>query len=163
MGIALSRRQFLRGDFRQRLAANRPPWSLPEAEFLARCTRCGDCLPVCETGILRAGDGGFPEVNFHAGECSFCRACVTHCPTGALNGDQPSPWTLTARIGDSCLARRGVLCRVCADPCPTTAIRFPATNAVGIPEISSQDCNGCGACVAPCPAQAITLMTEVQT
>ncbi|UCH52805.1 MAG: hypothetical protein JSW09_09415 [Pseudomonadota bacterium] len=42
-------------------------WEREEARFVAACTRCGDCLRVCPTSILRTGDGGFPQVDFMRG------------------------------------------------------------------------------------------------
>ena len=161
MSQVLSRRQFLRGEFRQDSTTQRPPWSRRPAEFFERCTRCGDCLAVCETGILVRGDGGFPEVRFDHGECTFCAACVERCSTGALVRTGAAPWRLTAVIGADCLAARGVVCQVCGDLCAARALRFPPRlGAASTPVLDGRACTGCGACVAPCPTRAITL-TEV--
>lgn len=43
----------------------------------ARCTRCGECLPVCEAGIN-------PIVQSCGIECDNCGKCVRHCPERAL-------------------------------------------------------------------------------
>jgi ferredoxin-type protein NapF len=158
MASSLSRRQFLRGDLSSRNLVVRPPWARAEAEFLARCTRCGDCAPVCATHIIELSDSGYPQVNFKNGECNFCGACARHCSTGALVHSDAAPWTLTARIGDGCLALRGVVCQVCAEHCTTRAIRFsPRLGAVAVPVLSMSACTGCGACVVPCPTQAIAM------
>lgn len=160
----LSRRQFLRGDVASRRRPVRPPWALAESEFLNRCDRCGKCQAACETGILVTGDGGYPQPDFFLGECSFCGACAAACPTGALHRSAARPWTLHAEFSDSCLAARGITCQVCADQCPTNAIRFPPRLApvTATPVLVLSACNGCGACVAPCPVRAVRMTTEVQ-
>lgn len=150
--------QFLRGDFAGRAAPQRPPWALPESEFLARCDRCGDCVSRCPATILIPGRGGFPEVDFSAGECLFCGDCVSACQPGALlqTADR-APWSLRAVIdADVCVAQRGVECRSCTDPCEPRAIRMRLqVGGAAIPEVNLTNCNGCGACYPVCPVQAI--------
>jgi polyferredoxin len=74
----------------------RPPGSVPEAEFLDLCIRCGECFKVCPGPVLHpAGlEHGFeglwtpiakPE---HAGCHQDCNFCTDVCPTGAI---QPLP------------------------------------------------------------------------
>ena len=153
-----TRRQFLRGRFAPRHTPLRPPWALDEEPFLAACTRCGDCVRACPQVIL-VEEGGYPRVEFGKGECTFCGDCVAACKAGALRRreNQP-PWRLLAIIGDGCLARRGVVCRSCGDVCATAAIRFrPQLGGSALPEVDPSRCNGCGGCVAPCPARAIAL------
>jgi len=159
MSGALSRRNFLRGRFSARGPLLRPPWAVAEADFSHLCTRCGDCSAACPTRIIAAGDGGYPTLDFGRGECSFCAACVAACPSGALQRQAAqSPWSLRATIGDSCLARRRVECRVCGDLCAAAAIRFlPAPGGPSLPLLDAACCTGCGACVAPCPVRAIVV------
>jgi len=161
----VSRRQFLRGKLSRRPTPLRPPWSGAERDFLVRCTRCGDCQSACPTRIIVVGDGGFPEVDFRRGECTFCAACVEACAPQALATRDADgirqPWRLKAHVGDACFARHGVVCRTCGDQCAPGAIRFPLTaGAVARPEVSTANCTGCGACLAPCPANAITLAAD---
>lgn len=163
MDQGINRRQFLRGDIRNISPTFRPPWSSPESDFLAICDQCGDCLSACETGILERGDGGYPQVNFHNGECSFCAACVNSCQTGALAQHHSNvPWQLHAIFDtENCLASRGVMCLVCGEHCITQAIHFPRTTfAIGTPILNQATCTGCGACVATCPANAIRMTME---
>jgi ferredoxin-type protein NapF len=155
----VSRRQFMRGDFKARRTPQRPPWALPEAAFVDACTRCEACVPACPTRIIVLVRG-YPEVDFRRGECTFCAACANACKDGALAraDDRAMPWTIKAQVTDDCLARRGVECRVCGDPCPVAAIRFsPRLGGPPLPEVDAALCTGCGACVAPCPAAAIRI------
>jgi len=153
-----SRRQFLRGRFSPRQAPLRPPWALAEDAFLAACTRCGDCIRACPQGIL-VEDGGYPRVEFGKGECTFCGDCVAACQPRALQRqDQQPPWRLLPVIAETCLARKGVVCRSCGDVCAAVAIRFrPQLGGSALPEVDPSRCTGCGGCVAPCPARAIEL------
>ena len=157
--VDASRRGFLRGRPRPR-AEIRPPWALAEAAFIDRCTRCNDCLKVCPTGIIVAGDGGYPRIDFQRGECTFCTACVTACLPHALQRqDEAQPaWAYKASISSACLPERGIECRVCGDFCDANAIRFsPRLGGSPLPEIEAAKCTACGACLAPCPAKAIAI------
>jgi ferredoxin-type protein NapF len=160
VGTNITRRQFLRGAFRQRDRHPRPPWALPEAEFLDRCDRCGACAKACPAGIIELSDSGYPRLDFHHSGCTFCGECVTACAPGALfrASDASNPWRLHAGVDESCLATRGVLCRLCGERCETGAIRFPPTlGAWPLPVFDLERCTGCGACVGACPAEAISL------
>lgn len=157
--VDLSRRGFFRGRPRPK-AEIRPPWALPEAEFIDRCTRCNDCLKACPKQILIVGDGGYPTVDFSLGECTFCGDCVRTCQPKALLRHEPEQgvWPYKASIGEDCLPHQGVECRVCGDFCDARAIRFtPRLGGCAQPEIDAEKCTGCGACVAPCPVVAINV------
>jgi polyferredoxin len=72
----------------------RPPGALPEARFVERCIKCGQCMRICPTNILHpalteAGVEGFwtPVANFRIGSsgCQVnCIACGQVCPTAAI-------------------------------------------------------------------------------
>jgi ferredoxin-type protein NapF len=159
MNTAISRMQFLRGDIRGERRAVRPPWALAERLFVECCDRCGKCIDACPQGLLGAGRGGFPQVDFQRGECTFCGTCLQRCSRGALRADPgAAPWQLQVMIGAGCLTRHGVVCRTCGERCDARVIRFrPAAGRVAQPELNSASCNGCGACVGACPAKSITL------
>ena len=155
----VNRRQFLRGNFKAAHPPQRPPWALAEEAFLDACTRCSACVPVCPTRIIVIVRG-YPEVDFKRGECTFCTACAVACKDGALprTAAETVPWNIKARIADNCLARRGVECRICGDPCPVSAIRFsPCLGGPPVAEVDASSCTGCGACAAPCPVNAISI------
>lgn len=155
----LSRRAFLLGRVTRKSPPLRPPWSVVEPDFLKACTRCGDCVAVCPNKIVVVGDGGFPQIDFSLGVCSFCRKCVDVCKPLALQGDaSASAWTYRASIGENCLAKQGVVCRTCGEACEPQAIRFsPQIGSAALPLLQPDACSGCGACVALCPSHAIAV------
>ena len=122
----------------------------------------GACIERCPEGILKAGDGGFPRVDFTPGECTFCGECTLDCEANLFRppAEQHLPaWGYKARINpDACLAEQGVHCRSCEDYCEPRAIRFsPVAGGVPQPALETESCTGCGSCVAHCPTQAIAV------
>lgn len=164
----LPRRQFLRGKFLTSLHSEneqkqgfdriRPPWAVENSIFVEQCTRCGDCLSVCETNILVKGDGGFPEVRFNNGECTFCGKCVDVCKQPIFRSCSEQPWNHKIEIGKDCLTEKNIACRSCQDNCPKNAIKFRwQAGGIAKPVLDVDACNGCGACIQRCPVDAITL------
>lgn len=159
MGQEINRAQFLRGDLSGKKGPIRPPWALPEAEFTSLCSGCGDCIKSCFDQILVEGRGRLPQVNFQLGGCDFCGDCLDACKTGALKRDDGAqPWSLRAEINSSCLSLNSVDCRACGDACEPRAIRFQLrVGAVAMPQLDSDSCTGCGACIGVCPVQSIEI------
>ncbi len=162
----ISRAQFLRGDIRGKNRPFRPPWALQEHEFTEICTRCGECIKQCETQILIEARGKFPIVDFRRGECTFCEACVTCCEPGALKieseEEREDPWSLEVRVNQDCVAQKGVVCQVCGDQCLERVFRFiPRVGGAVQMEMMLENCTGCGACIAPCPVNALTVHHRV--
>jgi pyruvate formate lyase activating enzyme len=55
----------------------------PELGFLeARCSRCGECFPVCPYEAITPGPEGLPLVDRQ--HCTACGDCVQACPDEAL-------------------------------------------------------------------------------
>ncbi len=165
-----TRRQLFQGDLSGQNTPVRPPWALAEMDFLSECQRCLDCASYCPTNIIFHGSGGYPEINFEHDECTFCGDCVKACTSGALSEEKFScgspAWAIKASFSDDCLAAKQIVCQICAEQCDALAIRFiPKIGGVASPELQTELCNGCGACVAPCPVHAIQIkdpgMTEV--
>jgi ferredoxin-type protein NapF len=160
--VDLARRNFFKAKKLTTAPAIRLPWVLNEATFIAGCTQCGDCLTSCPENIIQKGDGGFPEVNFLKGECTFCQACVESCqqPLFAERAlaSEINAWELDISIKGDCLAVNDVFCQSCQECCETEAISFKYINSsVPKPQIKLSDCTNCGACVAICPQSSIEL------
>ena len=173
----LPRRQFLRGEFLQSLQSEtvktqgfqgiRPPWAVEESAFVAGCSRCHDCITVCETQILVRGNGGFPEVNFSHGECTFCQKCVDVCKQSIfrphLGEEAEVAWQHKVEVQANCLAFNSVECRACEDNCETRAIRFKREiGGVAKPYLDLDNCNGCGACLSICPVSAVRILRDYE-
>ena len=157
----INRSQFLSGDYRGLHRPVRPPWSLAEALFIDRCTRCGECIKACPLNIIHEGRGKFPVLDFSVSGCDFCRECVAVCAPKALNYDStidPSPWDLTATILPTCLSLNAVICRSCGEVCDERAISFKLeTGGVARPILAVDSCTGCGECFAVCPIKSIEI------
>ncbi|MEE9514695.1 MAG: 4Fe-4S binding protein, partial [Candidatus Brocadiales bacterium] len=68
----------------------RPPGSVDEQEFLARCVCCGECMKVCKTNglhptLMEAGleAAWTPRLIPRIGHCDYsCTLCTEVCPSG---------------------------------------------------------------------------------
>ena len=146
----------------------RPPWALPELEFLLACTRCGDCIQACPHQVVfplpaRLGlqVGGTPALNLRHRGCHCCAdwPCAAACQPQALRqpntpddapDDQPPPMPKLAstRLERAhCLAWQGPECGACASACP---IEGALTWRAEKPAIDPNRCNGCGRCREAC-------------
>lgn len=158
------RRSFLRGrlhDAASETAAvpPRPPWSRAEPEFVARCSRCAECVKACPQQVLAVGDGGFPRIGFTRAGCTLCGDCARACPSGAIDPRAvPQAFGWRVQVAGSCLSRRGVECRVCGDACDARALRFvPARGGIAQLQVDTAACTGCGECLAVCPVAALSV------
>ena len=123
----------------------RPPGSLDEASFLARCIRCGECMKVCpnnalQPALLEAGLEGLwtPILAPRIGYCEpSCVLCGQVCPTGAIweITQAEKAWLPASAARDSKPIRLGTAfydrghclpwamateCIVCEEWCPTS-------------------------------------------
>ncbi len=119
----------------------RPPGSLAEEDFLARCIKCAACMRVCPTNVLQpamleSGLEGLwtPILISRIGYCEHhCTLCGEVCPTGAIRnisvqekvGEEPfeKPIKLGTAFYDHgrCLPyAMHTECIVCEEVCPTS-------------------------------------------
>ena len=139
----------------------RPPGALPEVAFLAACTRCGACEPVCPPHAIQllptsAGlAAGTPYLELRNQPCIVCEdmPCVQACPTDALLPPERG-WN-NYRIGvlefvpERCVTYQGTSCRVCVDACPVGEAAL-GLDEQGHPVLRREGCVGCGVCVREC-------------
>jgi polyferredoxin len=118
----------------------RPPGTLGESGFLARCIRCGECMKVCPNNALHPtlAQGGVegiwtPILIPRSGYCEpTCVLCGQVCPTGAIRRITQAekawaPLSNPIRIGTAFYDRGRCLpwamateCIVCEEWCPTS-------------------------------------------
>jgi len=146
----------------------RPPGARDESQFVGVCTRCGNCLRVCPSGIIErdVGQNGWanlftPVLRFENDYCrEDCIRCTEVCPSGAIVRISLKQ-KMGIQIGlphvdmNMCLLGDDRECSVCKRWCPYDAIRyvFSETEYTLKPQIDPQKCTGCGACEAACPTK----------
>lgn len=156
----------------------RPPFSLREDQFNVSCSRCGNCISVCPTGILHpvTAEGTLeqflsPMVKFEDSYClESCNACGKICPTGSIRkftvADKKSQKMGIARIDtENCLLQKNQECNLCKQYCPYDAIDYRRININEkyLPLVSQEKCVGCGACEIICPVKVIEITIESGT
>ncbi len=148
----------------------RPPGALkPDEEFLAACTGCGDCIPVCPPECIitiEREDGRLvPVIDPSVKPCYLCTElpCIAACDEGALV-DPGGPERVRLGIAKvdprRCVTFKGETCRSCYTACP-----YPdrAIMLIGArPLVGSGACTGCGLCEKACPEhpKAIVVIAE---
>ncbi len=163
-------------EARERLL--RPPGVRDEADFLAKCVRCGECMKVCLRSALypalfQAGIEGLytPLLVPRLGYCEYhCTLCGQVCPTGAipnlLKGEKEREVVGKAVFDKNhCLPyARKSNCIVCEEHCPVPqkAIRSRVVESMDLsgkkvslmePYVVEELCNGCGICEHVCPLE----------
>jgi ferredoxin-type protein NapF len=149
----------------------RPPASVPESTFLARCLRCGECMKVCPTNGLQpatmeAGWAGLwsPVLIPRMGGCErYCNECGNVCPSQAIRSlsleEKGYARMGTAAISkEQCIAwEQQKLCLICDEACPFGAITFKeVSDVLGTskrPFVNDNVCTGCGICEERCPVK----------
>lgn len=140
----------------------RPPFALPELDFLLACTRCSACIESCPHGVVfalpkRLGPtfAGTPALDLLNHACRLCDdwPCVTACEPGALRTNAEVNGNGFPKLGvasidvDRCLPYQGPECGACEASCPVPgALHFENER----PNIDAGICVGCGACREAC-------------
>lgn len=164
----------------------RPPGIQGEADFMARCVKCGKCIEACPFNAVKAADlaagaaAGTPVIDPVVNACRMCDdyPCVNACPTDALrNVESRADINMGyAQIDrDACIALRGLRCEVCYRICPlidrAITVKFEDLENDNIhmkfvPTIDKDVCTGCGLCVQRCvvrePKVAIRIVTRAE-
>jgi len=144
----------------------RPPFALPELEFILACTRCDECIAACPHDVIFPLPASFGAdvastavVDVLNGGCHLCDdwPCVTACEAGALKRPETEEevlvWPKMAHasiISEECLPFRGPECGACQGSCP---IPDTLTFRRERPQINQDNCAGCGLCLAACIAE----------
>jgi MauM/NapG family ferredoxin protein len=138
----------------------RPPGALPEASFVAACTRCGDCVTACPVGaIFTLGSdaglaSGTPVLEPAVTACLMCEdmPCASACPTDALAVPEEGWREVRMAVAEidstRCIAYRDVSCGVCSRVCPAGEEAI-VLDARGRPRLLA-GYTGCGLCVTAC-------------
>ncbi|WP_457665677.1 4Fe-4S dicluster domain-containing protein [Thiolapillus sp.] len=141
----------------------RPPGALAEADFLARCIRCGRCAEVCPNSCIRYFDleigfsaMGTPYIIPREQACILCMKCGDICPTGAIQPVKRELDDVLAKVHmgharvekQLCLSYQGQSCGVCFRACPLqgTAMRVGYLEQPHVLD----GCVGCGLCERSC-------------
>ena len=157
----------------------RPPFALPELDFLLVCTRCSDCIEACPHDVIfpLAARLGADVVNTPAMDlinrgCHLCEdwPCVQACEVAALKlpqiEEEPSlPFPRLAHVEidtQTCLPYLGPECGVCVSACPIEgAISLQREK----PVIDEEKCTGCTLCREACvlePKAVLVATTSAQ-
>ena len=158
----------------------RPPGSVPEADFLQLCIRCGECFKVCPNNVLQPMGFGqglnnlwTPQVVANWSGCEpSCNNCGQVCPTGAIH-PLPIAEKRVIRMGLAIVNERTCLpfagreaCQMCFDECAAAGYNAIEFRRVGVqmddsgapvegsglvcPVVLPDKCVGCGLCQTRC-------------
>ncbi len=142
----------------------RPPFAVPELDFLLACTRCNACIEACPHDVvfplaarLGADVVNTPALDLLKKGCHLCEdwPCVNACEVNALvlpeaeqNEHITIPGFASAEIDTKvCLPYSGPECGACESACPVKdALIFELEK----PVIDLEHCVGCALCREAC-------------
>jgi ferredoxin-type protein NapG len=155
----------------------RPPGAGSEADLLAACIRCGQCVQACPYETLHLADlregkeTGTPYLNAREVPCYLCDEsiydrkpqCIEACPTTAL---MPVESIRDIRMGlavldeSTCWAYNDQSCQTCWQACPLRDEAIHMVRGDGRrrrPVVDEDACVGCGLCVNACPTDPTSI------
>ena len=162
--LAVRRGEMPPAGARGALGVVRPPGSVAEREFLARCVRCTRCADACEAQCIRffgpeAGAlQGTPYIMTADAACTMCFKCGPACPSAAIEpvvgreeAMRPPAKMGTAVVDERlCVSHNGTgVCGACHTACPLRN-RAITQNARNAPVVHPELCTGCGLCEEMC-------------
>lgn len=136
-----------------------PPGAKDGNRMANKCLNCNLCIQNCPNKILVKADDKFSAVHIDyskgAGYCKYnCNECSNVCPSGAIKRISLDEKQKT-RIGMASFNKEiRTRCGLCAQNCPTKAIK---PDEKGEPFLDGSKCIGCGRCAKSCPAGAIDI------
>jgi len=163
----------------------RPPGAIGEKAFLSMCDRCGKCVPVCPSSVVRLqefenGIQNFmtPKLVFDDGYCLMpstgCQNCIDACPPRVLQhlnieGLLSDRLSGVMKVGTAVLNKNLCIpyaqkepCLECREICPVEGAITTKGHDVDKPVFNDDVCVGCGACEYVCPTipKAVVVSSE---
>lgn len=135
------------------LAHSLPPGALPDAQFIAQCSRCNQCVDACPMGILSRHEDGYPQLAIEYASCDGCGLCIAACPSDALCVQARFDTGLRPTFSSACVNPVRP-CNQCIEACPEQACTL---GPMGLPVLDSERCTGCGECRVQCHVNAVSL------
>jgi len=155
----------------------RPPGSLADVDFVARCIHCGQCGEVCPNRCIRyfglengVASMDTPYITPRDQACILCMKCGDVCPTDAITPipQLMAPILAQVKMGHAvvdhslCLSWQGQSCGVCYRACPLQDVAIKV-GWMEQPEVLDK-CVGCGLCERACiqMPQAIRIIPDLE-
>lgn len=137
-----------------RLGHSLPPGAVPDAELIAQCTRCSQCIDVCSMGVLSRHEDGYPQLMIEYASCDGCGLCIAACSSDALRVQSRFDTGLRPMFSNTACVNPVRQCKQCVDVCPRQACFIDES---GLVSADNECCDGCGECAIQCPHNAVTL------
>ena len=106
-------------------------------------------IEIVVEGTVKPEEQKIVDVRVDKHKCIFCKRCELACPQTAISVTKPIQGTIWLNTS---LCPKD--CQVCAEACPSKAIRLGEN---GKPTIAEEFCIYCGACQEACPEKAIAV------